>query len=162
MPDGWVRPASESGAVFSEGRVYRYALWRCWNRERPLVVIGLNPSTADEVRDDPTIRRCKDFAIRERCGGIVILNLFAVRATLPGDMEAHPEPVGPDNDEALAFYGGLGKLVVAAWGVHGVHRGRSAEVARLLSPLHCFGRTNDGDPRHPLYLPRDAPISPWP
>jgi len=87
-----------SGATFSTDRVYRYALWRVWDAALPsFVVIGLNPSTADETENDPTIRRCIGFAKREGCGGLVMLNLFAVRATDPRVMMAHPEPIGPDN-----------------------------------------------------------------
>jgi hypothetical protein len=162
----------ESGARFSDDRRYRYVLWRAWKAwsdARALVVIGLNPSTADERIDDPTIRRCLGFARREGCGQLVMLNLFALRATDPRVMQADAEPVGPRNDATIrcwagidAIAGGPRPLVVAAWGVHGAHRDRALTV-RLLTPrLWCFGVTKDGHPRHPLYLRGDAPLVPYP
>jgi hypothetical protein len=156
------------GASFSPDRQYRYALWREWSESnaRNLVVIGLNPSTADEREDDPTIRRCVAFAKREDCGGLVMLNLFALRATDPRVMKAHPEPIGAENDDAIRHWTrpatGYSPLVVAAWGVHGSHLDRAMTV-RLLTPrLRCFGVTKDGHPRHPLYLRADAPLVPYP
>lgn len=151
-----------SGAVFSGCRRYRYALWRTWGDGPAFVVIGLNPSTADETEDDPTIRRCKGFARRERCGGLIMLNLFALRATDPREMKAAEDPVGPANDAAIADMVGEGDTVVAAWGVHGDHRGRDAEVAALVPHLQCLGTTKQGHPRHPLYLRSDTPLEPWP
>jgi hypothetical protein len=82
----------EAGAAFSEDRRHRYELWRIWDRKvRKMVVIGLNPSTADETKNDPTIRRCINFAQRERCGGLVMLNLFGFRATDPKVMKLEPK-----------------------------------------------------------------------
>jgi hypothetical protein len=158
-----------SGAQFSDDRRYRYALWREWESGptvRSFVVIGLNPSTADESEDDPTIRRCIAFAKREGCGRLVMLNLFALRATDPRVMKAHPEPVGIDNDGVIwrRTQPSLGDqpIVVAAWGVHGVHRDRDMRVRQFAPPLVCFGVTKDGHPRHPLYLRADAPLVPYP
>ena len=87
----------EKGARFSESRTHRYALWRIWEKGAPMVMfVGLNPSTADETQDDPTIRRCIDFAKRWGYGGLYMLNIFAFRATNPKDMKAAADPVGPD------------------------------------------------------------------
>jgi len=149
------------GALFSQDRVYRYALWRVWNDALPsFVVIGLNPSTADESVDDPTIRRCVGFAKREGCGRLVMLNLFAIRATNPRVMRRHAEPVGPKNDHAIRHFTNRADVlhVVAAWGAHGSHRGRDAEVRALVSDMRSFGITKSGQPKHPLYLPADAPL----
>jgi hypothetical protein len=131
-------------ARFSADQVYRYNLTRIWDGSRgALVVIGLNPSTADATTDDPTIRRCIGFAKRERLGGLVMLNLFAFRATDPKRMRCADDPVGPDNDhairEAVAANRRLGSVFVAAWGAHGSHLRRDAKVHAMIPDLKCFG-----------------------
>lgn len=152
------------GAAFSECRTWRYALWRIWEPRLPCVAfIGLNPSTADETQDDPTIRRCENFARRELCGGMYMLNLFAFRATDPGDMMAATEPVGPENDTAIKEFSAVCERIVVCWGTYGFHAGRGDHVGRLLAgrPLECFGVTNSGQPRHPLYLKSSANLVSW-
>ena len=146
-------------AVFSPDRVYRYELRRTWGPGPVVAFIGLNPSTADETVDDPTIRRCIGFAKRWGYGGLVMLNLFAFRATDPRDMRAADDPVGPDNDRHLIAATSESGLVVAAWGVHGAYRNRDREVAGLLAwNLMALGLTRDGHPRHPLYVRGDAEL----
>lgn len=146
------------GAVFSPDRVYRYQLWREFDLTNPAYVqfIGLNPSTADETRDDPTIRRCIDFAKRWGYGALCMTNLFAFRATEPDNMKAAAEPVGVDNDKHLLSIASGAGLIVAGWGVHGAHLARDAEVLRMFTahmlPVHCMGRTREGRPKHPLYI----------
>lgn len=154
----------DRGARFSADYVYRYTLWRSWSgRGRWLVVIGLNPSTADAVKDDPTIRRCIGFAKRERLGGLFMLNLFALRATDPKVMLAHADPIGAENDQFIWEYAcNNHAVVVAAWGAHGNHRGRADAVRKMVPGLKCFGLTRDGHPRHPLYLRADTPIVDFP
>lgn len=162
-----MRRRDDTGATFSPCRTYRYDLTRTWDRGRPpMVVIGLNPSTADETADDPTIRRCVGFARSWACGGLVMLNLFAVRATDPRVMLAHAAPVGPENDAAIRRHTGReGVLVLCAWGAHGTHQGRGAEVlADLLRARrwpYALGTTAGGQPRHPLYLRADAQPQPY-
>lgn len=171
------RAVSErNGATFSNCKTYRYALWRKWVDSplpRTFVVIGLNPSTADETQDDPTIRRCIGFAKREGCGKLVMLNLFALRATDPSVMLHHPDPVGAGNDAVIDVYATRAgaaapekrDIVVAAWGAHGSHLNRAMEVRAILAkhgvPLYCFGRTKAGAPKHPLYLKGDTPLVPY-
>lgn len=115
--------------------------------------IGLNPSTADEINDDPTIRRCVAFAKAWGYAGLCMANLFAYRATNPRDMKVAADPVGPDNDAHLCRLGQRAGVIVAAWGVNGMHKGRAAQVRKLLPALHCLALTKDGHPGHPLYLP---------
>jgi hypothetical protein len=155
---------SPSGAMFSEDRRYRYLLWRCWNQDlaKAAIFIGLNPSTADETEDDPTIRRCIGFAKAWNCGGMFMLNLFAWRATSPKDLKRAADPVGPDNDQYLKTFASLIGPTVAAWGNHGAWRGRSLEVRKLIPQLQCFGLTKQGEPKHPLYLPKSAQLVPYP
>lgn len=86
-------------AKFSECRKYRYALWRTWDETKPhVMIIGLNPSTADETKNDSTITKCINFAKSWDYGGLCMANLFAYRATKPSDMIASNDPVGTDND----------------------------------------------------------------
>ncbi|WP_276968362.1 DUF1643 domain-containing protein, partial [Metallibacterium scheffleri] len=116
--------------------------------------VGLNPSTADETQDDPTIRRCVGFAKAWGYQALCMVNLFAFRATRPDDMLAAADPVGPDNDAHLRALSGEAGVIVAAWGALGTHRGRDVEVCALLPALHCLTLTKGGQPGHPLYLPR--------
>lgn len=141
------------GAQFSPCRTWRYALWRTWSDgDGHVMFIGLNPSTADETNDDPTVRRCIGFARAWGYGGIYMLNLFAFRATDPRSMKAAPAPIGPENNRFLRMYYEEAGIAIAAWGAHGAFMRRDELVALLLPQLHCLGTTKDGHPRHPLYL----------
>jgi hypothetical protein len=154
------------GARLSDDRVYRYELTREWNRSgETCVFIGLNPSTADEQKDDPTIRKCIGFARRWGCERLVMLNLFAYRATDPRHMRRFDRPIGPDNDAVIdgyALFGSAPRLFIAAWGRHGTFQGRDAAVCERICQyrtIMCLGRNNDGTPEHPLYVPYDRPMS---
>lgn len=146
-----------SSATFSPCRKYRYELWRRWDKSGTVCAfIGLNPSTADETKDDPTVRRCIRYAKRWGHGSLVMLNIFAWRDTDPAGMMAAEDPVGPGNDEALIRCAKMAAVVVAAWGNHGAHRNRAADVIRMIPYLSCLGRNKNGSPVHPLYQPSDA------
>lgn len=162
-----------STAIFSSDGRFRYALTREWTPEpsTKLAVIGLNPSTADAEKDDPTIRRCVAFAKREGFGGLVMLNLFAYRATDPRELTRAlvrgENIVGTMNDGLLRVYANAGRLVLAAWGANGGLCGRNREVTRLLldagAAVRCLGVTNaTRDPRHPLYVRGDQPFILYP
>lgn len=144
---------------------YRYQLSRQWDTGRHLSVIMLNPSIADGTQDDPTIRRCIGFAKRHGLAGLRVVNLFALRSTNPAALRSHPDPVGPRNDEFILDAAKDG-LLVAAWGAHGFAGSRAAEVAATLAGagvnLQAWGTTKAGHPGHPLYLPSDAVLTPWP
>jgi hypothetical protein len=140
---------------------YRYLLTRGPAGAREHVVfVMLNPSTADQEQDDPTIRRAIGFAHRLGFARLSVVNLFALRATDPAHLYRARDPVGPDNDDAIRAAVAEATLVVAAWGNHGALRGRAAEVAALLPAYHCFGTTRLGQPRHPLYLPYATALAP--
>ena len=115
--------------------------------------IGLNPSTADEANDDPTVRRCIRFAQSWGYGALCMTNIFAYRATDPADMLVQDDPVGPENDAYLRRLAAGAGVVVAAWGTHGTHMGRHKAVRAMLPRLHYLRLTKDGHPGHPLYLP---------
>lgn len=161
----------ERKTIFSDDRKYRYTLWREWpinevasdlrHRHAQFAqFIGLNPSTADETQDDPTIRRCVQFAKDWGFGALCMTNLFALRATDPQDMKAHPDPIGYDNDDWLESLSQHAGVIIAAWGKDGKHMHRGVRVKlRLNNPiscLHCLGLNSDGSPKHPLYLKKSA------
>lgn len=149
-----------NGAVFSKDRRYRYALWRIWKPERGVIMfVCLNPSTADETEDDATVRRCRGYTWQWGYGGVVFCNLFAWRATKPEELTKVDDPVGPENDIHLARVARMDavKNVVLGWGNHGMLHGRGSQVVQLLGnvrKLDCLRTTANGEPTHPLYLPR--------
>ena len=153
----------DRGALLSPCREYRYTLWRRWDETPMAMFVGLNPSTADETLDDPTIRRCVGFARSWGYGGLLMCNLFGLRATDPAAMKAAIDPVGSLADQTLLAEAQRAAVVVAAWGTHGAHLGRGAAVRRLLTPyrLHYLRLTKDGHPSHPLYLPASLTPTLW-
>ena len=147
------RKFSKSGAVFSDCRKYRYALWRMWNEHKPIaMIIGLNPSTADQTRNDPTITRCISFARSWGYGGVCVTNLFGFRATAPTELKAHHDPIGKENDAWVHEMAKGAAITVAAWGNHGKFLNRSLEILPSLDQLHCIKMNKSGEPAHPLYL----------
>jgi hypothetical protein len=140
-----------SWASFSPDEAYRYDLVLRW--------IMLNPSTATREQTDATLGRCRLRAIQLGYPGILVQNLFALRATKPAATKRHPNPIGPNNDERLVPPAEPVATTVAAWGIHGTHRGRDTEVLDLLTgPLQCLGRTAAGQPRHPLFVSWTTPL----
>lgn len=145
---------TRSGAVFSARRTFRYALWRNWDNHRPKIVfVGLNPSTADENQDDPTIRRCISFARTWGYGGVLIGNLFAFRATRPADLKKTPMPIGRDNNKWLDTMIVVSGRVLACWGNHGSHLSQDRLFVDRYSDLYCLAVNSTGAPVHPLYQP---------
>lgn len=154
---------------FSPCRNYRYTLWREWtddvleleerennNSAKFVQFIGLNPSTADETKDDPTIRRCIGYAKAWGYGALCMTNLFAFRATDPRVMKRQGAPIGLDNTPTIVRVAKEAGIIICAWGVHGKHRNRASDVVKALRSygikLHCLATTADGNPSHPLYL----------
>lgn len=144
-------------ATISPCELYRYDLWRIWDKSKDVcTIIGLNPSTADAEKDDATIRKCINYAHAWGYGSLCMLNLFAYRARQPQDMKDTTAPIGPENDAFLALAAQRPGIVIAAWGNHGTYYGRDAVVTRRMmeaKPLHCLKRNENGTPAHPLYLP---------
>jgi hypothetical protein len=157
-----------SQAQYSPCERWRYSLTRVWNPQggRALFVM-LNPSTATEVQNDPTVERCERRARALGFGAFRVCNIFAFRATDPRVMRAATDPVGPLNDAAIldgADWVGTGPIV-CAWGTHGAHLGRGPAVERLLRagglPLYHLGLSKAGHPKHPLYIGYDRQPEPW-
>ena len=129
----------------------------------------LNPSTADAFADDPTIRRCVNFAKREGAGGIIVVNLFALRSTDPKLLLLHSDPIGPENQSKIYNALMISKLslrsAICAWGANSMAVNRSNKIKELASrigtDLTCFGVTKSGAPRHPLYVKGETPLVPF-
>jgi hypothetical protein len=119
------------------------------------MIVGLNPSTADEVTDDPTLTRCINFAKSWGFGGVCMTNLFAYRATDPKDMKSQKDPIGAENDFWLNKLANDAGIVVAAWGNDGSYLSRSNMVVEMLPNLHYLKMNKSGEPAHPLYLKAD-------
>lgn len=168
---------AERATVFSPCRKYRYTLWREWEAyplaleweakrfQSYLMIIGLNPSTADETKDDPTIRRCIDFAKQWGFGALCMTNLFAFRATHPAEMKKAEMPAGMDNEHHIRRRASQAGFVLVAWGKHGKHHHQDLNVCRYLREIevqpYCLGTNGDGTPKHPLYLPKDSKPIPF-
>lgn len=151
-------------AVLSPDRRYRYWLDRHWGSSGTHATwIMLNPSTADALEDDPTIRRCTAFTKAWGLDGLIVVNLFAHRATDPRSLARQADPVGPANDEFIRQAVFPWSVVVAAWGAHKMADSRAAEVLAILTEragdVGCLGMTKAGYPRHPLYVRGDAELS---
>ena len=160
-----------SGAAISPCGQYRPWLERIWDRKRPPMILNmLNPSTADHRENDPTIRRGIGFAQREKCGGLIVVNANDLRATDPRELLRHPEPCSPLNaraiGDALALSASIGAVFVCAWGSHSAAQAHARRLPMRAKDfgvqLWCLVVTKDGSPRHPLYLPKDAPLMRWP
>lgn len=160
-----------SNAMFSPCRIWRYSLTRIWDESKPvLVVIGLNPSTADEKKNDPTVTREIGFAQLWGYGGLLKVNAFAYRATDPKELlqllkcDLLERAIGPENDRVLRE-ACAGRAVLAAWGTIATVRNRSDQVEKILEEagarVRCLGRNKDGTPKHPLYLAKDTNPEPY-
>ncbi|MDG1869471.1 MAG: DUF1643 domain-containing protein [Candidatus Thioglobus sp.] len=146
-------------AIFSDCRKYRYALSRTWNgKKKTILFIGLNPSTADEKIDDPTIRRCINYAQNWGYGSLLMVNLFAYRATLPSELKNVKNPIGNDNDLHILELSKKADLTVAAWGNEGFLLNRDKVVKKLIPNLMCLKINKSGQPSHPLYQKKDLKL----
>ena len=156
------KPGETRTAIFSKCRTWRYRLAQIWDESQaPLYWLMLNPSTADEQKNDPTVERCERRARMWGFGGSVVYNIFAFRATDPKDMRASADPIGPENDqwirELAAMSGGV--TVIGGWGEHGKHMDRGQAVRDIFKAengrLHALKINASGHPAHPLYIGYD-------
>lgn len=161
-------PEARSRASFSRCRRYRYTLVREWDPALGRICFCmLNPSTADERQNDPTVRRAIGYALDRGYGSIEVVNAFALRSTDPAGLKkalgTGLDPVGPRNDEAIRRAADRSATVVAAWGSHATLLERDSAVRQLLvghRSCVALGLTAGGLPKHPLYLRADAPFLP--
>lgn len=150
-----------SEARFSPDRVYRYRLERriAQPPTGSLCFILLNPSTADETQNDPTIRRCMGYAAAWGYSRLIVVNLFAYRSTDPRQLRRVGDPYGPDNARQIISAAQAADHVVAGWGAHGAYQNAGRNTIMRLRykgvPVHALGLTKAGEPVHPLYQRAD-------
>ena len=155
-------------ATISDCGQYRYMLHRSWGLDpRILLFVMLNPSKGDAKIDDHTIRKCIGFGKRLGYDRICIVNLYAWRATNPGDLGNVVDPVGPLNDGYIdAAARGCNRMIVA-WGANkfGDEKrvGEFLKMGRMASwpAMECLGTAKEGAPRHPLMLSYETPLELW-
>jgi hypothetical protein len=163
--------ADGAGAVYSECDAFRFLLWRRW-KPGPIAMFDmLNPSTATHLELDPTLRRCKGYALAWGYSGFVIGNLFAFRATEPEDMKRAADPIGDGNDGVVITKArqviAEGGVVVCGWGTHGIFMNRcldfKATARRQGIKLHYLKLTSGKvpQPSHPLYLKSELTPQLW-
>ena len=154
-------------ATLSKDRVYRYTWGVAFHdfegaQRQSCIFLMLNPSTADENKTDPTVRRCMGFARQWGFASLSVINIFAYRATNPKELRFVNDPIGDWNDIIIKRTADKAPMVVCAWGTHGGLRGRGKQVLEMLEPynekLFHFGWTKNGQPRHPLYVPANTPL----
>lgn len=157
----------KSDATFSDDRKYRYSLTRIWDESKRLMTFCmLNPSTADEIVNDPTIERCQRRTQMMGFGGLIVVNIFAYRSTDPRELLKVEDPIGPNNNEHIVRAFGRSHAAICGWGKHGSIRGRGNDVLGLIK---LYGWTpmalkinKDGSPAHPLYIGYDVQPKPIP
>lgn len=155
-----------SEVAYSNCGAYRYWLSRRWAAKGQTVnFVMLNPSKADEIKNDPTVERCERRARQMGYGAVCVTNLFAWRETHPSLLRRARRPVGPRNDAVLLEQAISADCVIVAWGTHGALLERGPLIAKTFHKhgvdMHHFGLTKDGHPRHPLYVPYSAKPQLW-
>lgn len=158
---------AHSTAVYSDCENYRYMLTRTWDQDgRKALFVMLNPSTATEVQNDPTVERCERRARALGFGAFRVTNIFAWRDTDPRKMRNASDPVGPANDDTISQSCPWADQIICAWGTHGAHLGRGQTVETLMRatnlPLFHLGLTKAGHPKHPLYIAYSQQPEAWP
>ena len=161
-----IKDDAASVALYSDCEKYRYALTRVWDEKgKRALFVMLNPSTATEVQNDPTVERCERRARALGFGGFRVCNIFAYRATDPRDMRAQSDPTGPENQSAILKAAVWADTIICAWGTHGEHLGQGQMIETLLrgqpKPLFHLGLSKAGHPKHPLYIAYAQQLENW-
>jgi len=147
------------GAIFSDDRKYRYALWRVWNPNKPLLqTVGLNPSVAGEIKDDPTITRLMSRAYQTGYGGLLMSNLYAFISTNPDRLLSNGNTVGEFTDYYLKEMIRMSDKQLVGWGSFKPVKERAVEVLKMIPEPYCLGVNSDGQPKHPLYVSYETPM----
>jgi len=156
---------SPKGAIFSEDRKFRYSLWRMWGREKPLLFIGLNPSTANEIKNDATITRSMSRAVKLGFGGLLVGNLYSLVSTNPKELLGDGDfghAIGEFNDYYLREMVRLSGQIICGWGSFPAAKLRVETVIKMIPEPYCLGVNADGQPKHPLYIGYDTPMIKFP
>lgn len=157
------------GAIFEKSKnpEYRYMLWRVWDEKSKLMVACmLNPSTADHTKNDPTIQGLILKAKKLGLGGLIVVNIYAYRATSPDEMKKQKDPIGPYNDKAIELaFQEKDSIILCAWGNHGTHIKRDEEIICKIKEMalkpYALKLTKSGNPEHPLYKKSNLMPSEW-
>jgi len=162
----FLKDDAASVAQYSDCEKYRYELTRVWDASgRKALFVMLNPSTATEIQNDPTVERCERRSRTLGFGGFRVCNIFAYRATDPRNMRAQSDPVGAENDQAILRACDWADQIVCAWGTHGEHLKRGPQVEQMLraqpKALFHLGLSKMGHPKHPLYIAYAVQPMPW-
>lgn len=149
-------------ATLSPCMKYRYSLSRVWNYDKPIYgFIGVNPSTADAIKDDPTVKKWIGFTERWDGGGFHVCNAFGYRATDVNELKTVEDPIGEDNMVFVENIMDQCDIIVPCWGnktkVPKVLWNQFDVIHSLLDqyshkPIMCFGTNKSGCPKHPAYL----------
>jgi len=150
-----------NGAILDHYRQYRFLLWRFWDDKPRMLFVGLNPSTANEIQDDPTIRRLCGFARNWGYGGLYVCNVFSQITPDPKEL-LFETAIHPADTHAIKMAVELTTLAVCGWG-DGIEKvpygvARANTIKNYLKAPMCFGLTSKGNPKHPLYLQKDAEL----
>ncbi len=147
------------GAIFSDGGKHRYALWRVWSQSKKLLMFcGLNPSTANQIHNDPTITRMMNRAYKEGYGGLLVGNLYSYVSTNPTILIENDNRFNEETDEYLRLMIGLSEKQLCGWGSFIAAKKRAGEVLKMMASPYCVGINSDGQPKHPLYVSYDTPM----
>lgn len=140
-----------SGAIFSDCRTYRYVLWRIWDQQSELVsFIGLNPSNANESKDDQTIRKVTRLTKNWNFGGLIMVNLYAYITPYPNELIKVKDPIA-DNDIWLEKYLPECQKIIFAWGASPLAEQRAKLITESWNGC-SLGYNKNGSPKHPLYI----------
>jgi hypothetical protein len=155
-----------AGGLYSPDSRYRYHLWQRWDSTKPNCCFVLaSPGPNDELGNDPTLARLARIAASADCGGLELVNLFALRAPGPRELEAARDPIGPSNDIVLMHVAESAGMVVCAWGQHGLLLSRGRIVKKMLVDaglaLHVLAETVAGHPEHPSLVAFDRQPIRW-
>ena len=153
----------DKAAVISDCKKYRYSLFRKWEEGPTVLFVMLNPSTADANIDDPTIRRCIQFAKDNGFGSLYVGNLYAYRATNPKEIMklGFMDATGEDNEKHLNQMLSVCEKVIVAWGSHGAKGTFQMNQTLRGKDLWCLGKNKSGSPKHPLYLAKSTELQSW-
>lgn len=151
----------ESGAVLSYDKKYRYALWRRWDPTlKTIMFIMLNPSTADETKNDPTIHKCMEYAKRWGYGTLLVGNVYAYRSSDPRVLSTIQNPIGELCDSYIYEMAKHSDMIIAAWGNNIISDNRVNAIRAITGKLYCLEKSKSRHPKHPLYLRKTLkPIS---
>jgi hypothetical protein len=145
-----------SGAEFSSDRKHRFVLWRIWDTHKPKIMfICLNPSTANEDKNDPTIRRVVNFAKNMGYGGVYMTNLYSYVSTDPNKLITSDSK---ENEIWLKQISQRCETIVFAWGAFKESKFQGAKIIKMFPKAYALKINKDGSPRHPLYVPTNTEL----